>query len=103
MNTSQYLPAAITLCVLITMTSASYAADPANGKTLHNESCIACHTSLTNGKPDTLYTRPDRKFNSLHGLKSQVMRCQTSVGANWFDDQIDDVVQYLNTTFYKVK
>lgn len=79
------------------------AADAANGKALHNESCIACHTSLTNGQPDTLYTHSDRKFNSLKGLKTQVMRCQSSVGANWFDDQIADVVEYLNTSFYKVK
>jgi len=91
------------LLTLITFTTTTFAADPGNGKTLHNESCVACHSSLTNGKPSSLYTRPDRKFNSLSGLKNQVMRCQTSVGANWFDDQIEDVVQYLNTTFYKVK
>ena len=89
--------------VFILLSQTSFAADPVNGKALHNESCIACHTSLTNGKPSTLYTRSERKFNSLKGLKTQVMRCQNSVGVNWFDDQIADVVEYLNTTYYKVK
>ena len=89
--------------LLVLVSQTAIAADTANGKALHNESCIACHTSLTNGQPDTLYTRPDRKFNSLKGLKTQVMRCQNSVGVNWFDDQIADVVEYLNTTYYKVK
>ena len=89
--------------LFILLTQASNAADPANGKTLHDESCIACHTSLTNGQPTTMYTRADRKFNSLSGLNKQVMRCQNSVGANWFDDQIADVVEYLNTNYYKVK
>lgn len=85
------------------MSQTSLAADAANGKTLHNESCLSCHSSLMNGKPDTIYTRSDRRVNSLSALQKQVTRCQNSVGANWFDDQIEDVVNYLNTTFYKTK
>ena len=92
---------ATSLLVLLTQTANAVSA--ANGKYLHDESCIACHTSLTNGQPSSIYTRSDRKFNTLKGLNKQVKRCQNSVGANWFDDQIADVVEYLNTNYYKVK
>jgi len=103
-NTTLSLLTKIALISLVTFVSQNaLAADTTNGKTLHDQSCIACHSSLTSGKPDSLYTRTNRKFNTLDGLNKQVMRCQSSVGANWFDDQIEDVVQYLNTTFYKVK
>ena len=91
------------ISLLTMMSQTSLAADSANGKKLHNESCLACHSSLMKGKPDTIYTRSDRQVNSLAGLQKQVNRCQNSVGANWFDDQIEDVVEYLNTTFYKTK
>ncbi len=101
-KTSQFRALAVTSLFLL-LAQTTNAADSANGKALHDESCIACHTSLTNGQPTSLYTRSDRKFNTLKGLNKQVMRCQNSVGANWFDDQIADVVEYLNTNYYKVK
>ena len=101
-KTSQFTTLAIT-SLLFFSAQAANAADSANGKALHEECCIAGHTSLTNGQPSTIYTRSDRKFNTLSGLKTQVMRCQNSVGVNWFDDQIADVVEYLNTNYYKVK
>lgn len=91
------------ISLLTMMSQTSSAADAANGKKIHNESCLSCHSSLMNGKPDTIYTRSDRRVNSLSGLQKQVTRCQNSVGANWFDDQIGDVVEYLNSTFYKTK
>ncbi len=92
-----------TTSLLLLLTQTANAVSAANGKDLHDAICIACHISLTNGQPASLYTRSDRKFNTLKGLNEQVMRCQNSVGANWFDDQIADVVEYLNTNYYKVK
>jgi len=34
-------------------------------------------------------------------LRSQVKRCKNSMGVSWPEDQIDDVVAYLNSMYYK--
>jgi cytochrome c553 len=67
-----------------------------NGATLHKENCTSCHD-------DSVYTRKDRRVTSLAGLKKQVQRCELSQGLKWFDEDVDDVVNYLNTTYYKFK
>lgn len=83
--------------------SGSYAANAAHGKDLHDANCMSCHRSLMGGEPNKIYTRSDRRVNSIKGLQNQVERCKTSVGVPWPQDQIDDVVEYLNQTFYKIK
>ncbi len=79
------------------------AANPAHGKDLHDANCQSCHASLMGGNPDRIYTRSDRRVTSIDGLKKQVTRCKTTVGVAWPEDQIEDVVEYLNTSFYKLK
>ena len=64
--------------------------------------CQSCHTSLMGGNPDLIYTRPDRRVTSINGLRNQVTRCKTTVGVAWPEDQVEDVVEYLNTNFYKL-
>ncbi len=70
------------------------AADIENGDDLHFESCTGCHD-------DSLYTRADRKVKDLDHLGRQVRFCKDAVGATWFDDEVDDVIAYLNATYYK--
>ena len=79
------------------------AANPAHGKDLHDANCLSCHASLMGGDPNVIYTRSDRRVNSIAGLRSQVTRCKTTVGVPWPEDQIEDVVEYLNANFYKIK
>ena len=67
-----------------------------NGAKLHQEHCTSCHD-------DSVYTRKDRRVTSLAGLKKQVQRCELSQGLKWFEEDVDDVVNYLNTTYYKFK
>jgi mono/diheme cytochrome c family protein len=71
-------------------------ADSANGKKLHNEECVRCHGS-------EIYTRKNRKVQSLGGLDHQVGVCISVVGVTWFDEEKQDVVDYLNQNFYKFK
>ncbi len=78
------------------------AANPAHGKDLHDANCQSCHSSLMGGDPDRIYTRSDRRVTSIDGLRKQVTRCKTTVGVAWPEDQIEDVVDYLNTSFYKL-
>lgn len=77
------------------------AADPGQGEQLHDAHCTACHIGMTGGDGSLLYTRKDRRVNSLSALETQVRRCENSQGLQWFDDQVEDVVVYLNQTYYK--
>jgi mono/diheme cytochrome c family protein len=73
-----------------------HAADVSHGKSLQQENCMRCHD-------DAMYTRDNRKVTSLGGLQKQVMRCEQSLGLQWFDDDVADVTQYLNATYYHYK
>ena len=70
------------------------AADVGHGKTLQEKNCMGCHD-------DSMYTRKNRKVSTLAGLEKQVKRCELSLGLQWFDDDVADVTEYLNTSFYK--
>lgn len=72
------------------------ATDLKAGQSLHDANCQKCHDS-------SVYTRSDRKITSLDGLRKQIKRCELSQGLTWFDDQTEDVVQYLNSSYYKFK
>ena len=87
------------LCLVAT--SEANATDTARGQALHEKNCIACHHSLTGGRPNSLYTRPDRKVTSVDGLRNQVRRCELSLGLRWFDEDINDVTAFLNQNFYR--
>ena len=83
------------------ISTSSFAGDMKRGKELHDENCMSCHQSLKGGDGSGIYTREDRRMESYAGLTKQVNRCKTSLGVSWPEHQIDDVITYLNTTFYK--
>jgi len=69
--------------------------DPLNGKRLFEASrCMECHST-------DMFTRPEREVSNLAELESQVRTCDTRLSTNWFDDQILDVVAWLNQAYYK--
>ena len=88
--------------LLLTMTCLLAAGTPPATATtgdsaeLHAANCTSCHD-------DAVYTRKDRRVTSLAGLKKQVQRCELSLGLKWFDEDIDAVTDYLNSTYYKFK
>jgi len=87
--------------ILTTLASPALASDIKRGKSLHDDNCIECHVSIQGGDGSGIYTRPDRRIDSLPALRSQVNRCKDSMGVSWPQDQIDDVVAYLNSNYYK--
>lgn len=92
----------ISLAVLFTvLSSTAIASDVNRGKSLHDDNCIECHVSIQGGDGSGIYTRADRRIDSLPALRSQVNRCKNSMGVSWPQDQIDDVVAYLNSMYYK--
>jgi len=64
------------------------------GKALYEEKCTRCHNS-------ELFTREDRSVNNLEVLKTRVKVCSIAAEAEWADDKINIVVDYLNKHFYK--
>jgi len=74
-------------------TASTNAADLFNGEELHSEKCTACHGS-------SIYTRANRRVQSLPALGTQVRFCKDNLGITWFDDEVDDVIGYLNENYY---
>ena len=82
--------------LLLAFTTGGALADTAKGKELHDAKCMKCHDS-------SVYTRADRFVADRDALIKQVTRCQLNVGAQWFDEDVAEVVNYLDETFYKFK
>ncbi len=86
----------IGIAAIFTLNGAALAANPHEGKVLTDKNCYQCHGT-------EVYTRKDRKVTSRPGLTKQVQRCEQALGLTWFDDQIENVAEYLNRDFYKFK
>ena len=80
--------------ISMTTPASVFAADIEHGKKLYEQYCTRCHDTR-------VHTRADRKMNSLEALKNQVERCEVMRSAEWPQPDIDDVVAYLDATFYK--
>lgn len=78
-------------------------ADIVNGKELHKSNCTSCHISIKGGDGSGIYTREDKRIETYPALIKQVNRCRDSLGVAWPEEHVNDVVEYLNTTFYKFK
>ncbi len=72
----------------------AFAANIGHGKILLERHCTRCHDTR-------VYSRPDRRIGSLQALESQVKRCERSQSLKWPQGDVDDVVAYLDATFYK--
>lgn len=91
---------ALTISFLFAQANLSFALDIERGQELHDDNCIRCHASIYGEKGNEVYTRPNRKIDTLMGLEAQLKRCKNSLGTNWPEDQMLDVQHYLNTNFY---
>jgi hypothetical protein len=80
------------MLALLTATPAG-AGDIENGRALHQESCTGCHDA-------SVYVRENRRVTDLAGLGKQVRFCKNTIGISWFDDEVDDVIDYLNHEYY---
>jgi mono/diheme cytochrome c family protein len=66
----------------------------ASGKKLHAANCVGCHD-------DKVYTRSPRRVNSVGGLIGQVEFCNQQLKKGLSKDQLNDLIAYLNQTYYK--
>ncbi len=84
----------ILLLTLVGLTRPALAVDLENGDDLHFEHCTGCHD-------ESVYTRENRNVRSLERLGLQVRFCKKTIGLAWFDEDVDDVVAYLNQNYYR--
>ncbi len=100
MNTKVYFTS-LTL-LLISATPLWAEGDAARGKELHDPGCLTqCHADKADGAANNLYTRENRRVNSLEKLKTQVSFCNQQVlNSEWWPEDEADVVRYLNESFY---
>jgi hypothetical protein len=80
----------------------AFAASTDEGRKLVEEKkCETCHHNKTLGDAKAIYLRKDRKVNSLAKLKSQVALCNSELNLQMFPDEEQQVVEYLDETYYK--
>ncbi|MBI5040619.1 MAG: hypothetical protein HZB57_05295 [Gammaproteobacteria bacterium] len=84
---------AVLLSICLSVSGVS-AADLPYGKLLHDTECLTCHK-------ETHYTRQQRLVHSLPELRKRVAYCRDDVGAEWDAAETEEVVQYLNTGYYR--
>ena len=70
------------------------AGDKIKGKKTHDQHCQMCHKT-------EVYSRPNKRIKTLPGLIGQVQNCNQQIGGKLTKPQTDDVITYLNSTFYK--
>ena len=92
---------AVLACLSLSARAEPFAgADPANGKTLAQQTCVECHSSKFGGDGSKIYTRADHKVKSAQQLLQQVGVCSQAAKADWSKQDIADVAAYLNQSYY---
>jgi mannitol-specific phosphotransferase system IIBC component len=74
------------------------AKDEHAGKAAHDENCLKCHKG---NHDEAFYTRKDRKTKDYKRLQSMVRMCDAKMGTSLFDEDMIDIGNYLNDSFYK--
>jgi hypothetical protein len=85
----------VSLTAATLLTGASLVqAEPFDAAAFHQKSCMSCHGT-------EVYTRPNRRIGSLPALEAQVARCDANLATQLFPQDLDHLVDYLNTSYYK--
>ncbi len=64
------------------------------GKVLIDKECQKCHDN-------SIYSRPNSIIGSFSQLETRVAFCENASGHSWNDKQRQDVIDYLNSTYYQ--
>ena len=88
------LISALVTTAVLAASQAVVATDINLGKSLQQKNCMSCHD-------DGIYSREDRRVTSSDALRAQVQRCETNLNLQWFPEDVDAVIEYLNTSYYK--
>jgi cytochrome c553 len=86
----------IVAVVSVSTQAAALPGNAANGKKLYDASCTSCHN-------DSVHKNKDRKVKNLEGLTTQIHNCEHMTDVKLSKAQVNDLVKYLNETYYKFK
>jgi len=85
------------LPLILLMTGAHAAplpGDSTEGKRLLDANCTKCHGT-------DIFTRKDRKVQSLDALKEQLVVCAHAAKKEFTASEMQDLLKYLNDEFYR--
>jgi cytochrome c553 len=88
------LYASLSILLMPSAFAASLPGDSTEGKRLLDANCMECHQT-------DIYTRKDRKVQSLDGLKEQVTGCTHMAEKEFSASEMQDLLKYLNDQFYQ--
>ena len=88
------------LTALSILSNQSAVADAARGAELEQNNCTSCHAARFEGNKSAIYLRDNKRVHNYNQLVSQVRFCENNLGLTWFDNQILDVVEHLNQSYY---
>jgi mono/diheme cytochrome c family protein len=94
LTNSRPLVIALPLAALLGGGPLSATADEVDAQALIDKNCTSCHGS-------EMYTRDERKIETLSALKTQVEACNTNLDAGMFPEEVDAVANLLNEEYYK--
>ena len=94
--------ALLSIAVLLPIAvSALLPGDPQNGYPLHQLKCSGCHVTVFGANGVMVYTREDRRVQTVEGLMGMVTFCNSQAGTGLNEFELDDIVAYLNESFYR--
>jgi len=97
------LPVIFTLSGLTTTANAEsfMLGDSKLGQQTYLKVCAGCHIDQFGGDGSQVFKRQPGIVHSQEGLLLQVNRCNSRTGAHLNEDSINNIVKYLNETYYK--
>jgi hypothetical protein len=80
--------------VVVATASAAAAQAPSRGALLYDTHCVACHTTQ-------VHWRERKLVSDWASLAAETQRWQRNLGLRWSDEEVEEVVRFLNTTIYR--
>ncbi len=93
----------IFLFALISITNIVQAVDLKNGKTVHDKNCTSCHIAKYGKDGSGVYTKKNRLVKNYSMLVQRVKACDINTNSGLHDDEVTNVIEYLNSSYYKFK
>lgn len=85
--------AGLAAAILLAAHAAAQIPDADRGRALYENHCVVCHTP-------SVHTRPNKLAYTRQAVREIVEHWQRQQGLAWSDQDIDDVLEYLDRTRY---